>query len=93
MDADDFRDDMLSFLFLRYLSDNYETAAKTPGARGSQQRGTSPPAADSEKTTCKVTVIPDLFHGRRPVVPDVFVTGRPSRIPLTHGVSHPSVTR
>ena len=28
MDADDFRDHMLSFLFLRYLSDNYETAAK-----------------------------------------------------------------
>jgi len=28
MDADDFRDYMLSFLFLRYLSDNYETATK-----------------------------------------------------------------
>ncbi|MEI8181005.1 type I restriction-modification system subunit M N-terminal domain-containing protein, partial [Aestuariivirga sp.] len=28
MDADDFRDYMLSFLFLRYLSSNYETAAK-----------------------------------------------------------------
>lgn len=28
MDADDFRDYMLSFLFLRYLSDNYETAAQ-----------------------------------------------------------------
>jgi type I restriction enzyme M protein len=28
MDADDFRDYMLSFLFLGYLSDNYETAAK-----------------------------------------------------------------
>jgi type I restriction enzyme M protein len=28
MDADDFRDYMLSFLFLRYLSDNYEEAAK-----------------------------------------------------------------
>ena len=28
MDADDFRDCMLSFLFLRYLSDNYVTAAK-----------------------------------------------------------------
>ena len=28
MDADDFRDYMLSFLFLRYLSNNYETAAK-----------------------------------------------------------------
>jgi type I restriction enzyme M protein len=28
MSADDFHDYMLSFLFLRYLSDNYETAAK-----------------------------------------------------------------
>lgn len=28
MDADDFRDYMLSFLFLRYISDNYEKAAK-----------------------------------------------------------------
>jgi type I restriction enzyme M protein len=28
MDADDFRDYMLSFLFLRYLSDNYEAATK-----------------------------------------------------------------
>ena len=28
MNADDFRDYMLSFLFLRYLSDNYEVAAK-----------------------------------------------------------------
>ena len=28
MDADDFRDYMLSFLFLRYLSDNYEASAR-----------------------------------------------------------------
>jgi type I restriction enzyme M protein len=28
MNADDFRDYMLSFLFLRYLSDNYDAAAK-----------------------------------------------------------------
>lgn len=28
MNADDFRDYMLSFLFLPYLSDNYELAAK-----------------------------------------------------------------
>src|ERR1041385_7765556 len=28
MNADDFRDYMLAFLFLRYLSDNYEAAAK-----------------------------------------------------------------
>ena len=28
MNADDFRDYMLSFLFLRYLSDNYEAAVQ-----------------------------------------------------------------
>ena len=28
MNADDFRDYMLAFLFLRYLSDNYEIAAR-----------------------------------------------------------------
>src|SRR5215471_16391070 len=28
MNADDFRDYMLAFLFLRYLSDNYEVAAQ-----------------------------------------------------------------
>jgi type I restriction enzyme M protein len=28
MNADDFRDYMLSFLFLRYLSGNYEESAK-----------------------------------------------------------------
>lgn len=33
MNADDFRDYMLSFLFLRYLSDNYETAEKRSSAR------------------------------------------------------------
>ena len=43
MNADDFRDYMLSFLFLRYLSDNYEAAAKKelPEAGG----GRSPRAA------------------------------------------------
>ena len=34
MNADDFRDYMLSFLFLRYLSDNYETAAKKELGQG-----------------------------------------------------------
>ena len=33
MNADDFRDYMLSFLFLRYLSDNYEKSAKKELAR------------------------------------------------------------
>ena len=38
MDADDFRDYMLSFLFLRYLSDNYETAAKKELGRDYPER-------------------------------------------------------
>ena len=42
MNADDFRDYMLSFLFLRYLSDNYETAAK-------KELGTDFPHVDNHK--------------------------------------------
>ena len=48
MDADDFRDYMLAFLFLRYLSDNYELAAKKelgrdyPDARSIGDSGRSP---------------------------------------------------
>ena len=42
MDADDFRDYMLSFLFLRYLSDNYETAAR-------KELGSDYPAADDDR--------------------------------------------
>ena len=41
MNADDFRDYMLSFLFLRYLSDNYENAAK-------KELGSDYPEANTE---------------------------------------------
>src|SRR5690625_2882246 len=41
MNADDFRDYMLSFLFLRYLSDNYEEAAE-------RQLGPDYPRLDQE---------------------------------------------
>jgi len=37
MNADDFRDYMLSFLFLRYLSDNYEASVQKE--LGSDRRG------------------------------------------------------
>ena len=37
MNADDFRDYMLSFLFLRYLSDNYEEAVKKELGRDYQK--------------------------------------------------------
>ncbi|MGE0000471.1 MAG: type I restriction-modification system subunit M [Fimbriimonadaceae bacterium] len=42
MDADDFRDYMLVFIFLRYLSDNYEEAAK-------RELGPDYPAGDEAK--------------------------------------------
>jgi len=45
MNADDFRDYMLSFLFLRYLSDNYELAAKK------ELRADYPRLANGEATT------------------------------------------
>jgi len=46
MGADDFRDYMLSFLFLRYLSDNYEQAAQRE--LGADYPKSVPAATDSE---------------------------------------------
>ncbi|HQW36184.1 MAG TPA: type I restriction-modification system subunit M [Thermoflexales bacterium] len=51
MNADDFRDYMLSFLFLRYLSDNYETAAKKE--LGRDYPSESEVAAEIEKASIK----------------------------------------
>ena len=51
MDADDFRDYMLSFLFLRYLSDNYETAAKRE--LGRDYPSGSEVAAEMEKAAAR----------------------------------------
>jgi len=53
MNADDFRDYMLSFLFLRYLSDHYEAAAKKeldPDWPGDEQgmEGSSPANDDAD---------------------------------------------
>ena len=42
MNADDFKDYMLSFLFLRYLSDNYEAAA-------SKELGSDYPVLDKDE--------------------------------------------
>ena len=58
MDADDFRDYMLSFLFLRYLSDNYETAAKKELGRDYPVAGASS-SLDSEKGS---RMLPPLCH-------------------------------
>lgn len=49
MNADDFRDYMLSFLFLRYLSDNYETAAK-------KELGADYPTLDKEDKRAPLTI-------------------------------------
>lgn len=49
MNADDFRDYMLSFLFLRYLSDNYEAAAK-------KELGTDYPRLPEEDKRSPLTV-------------------------------------
>lgn len=49
MNADDFRDYMLSFLFLRYLSDNYETAAK-------KELGSDYPSVSEEDKTSPLEV-------------------------------------
>jgi len=51
MNADDFRDYMLSFLFLRYLSDNYETAAKKELGKDYPQIGVTP---DSSARAAKI---------------------------------------
>lgn len=49
MDADDFPDYMLSFLFLRYLSDNYEAAAK-------KELGSDYPKLDAESRQVPLAV-------------------------------------
>lgn len=49
MDADDFRDYMLAFLFLRYLSDNYEEAAR-------KELGPDYPALDADDRRAPLAV-------------------------------------
>jgi type I restriction enzyme M protein len=50
MNADDFRDYMLSFLFLRYLSDNYEQAAQKELVADYPQREADELSADGKIT-------------------------------------------
>jgi type I restriction enzyme M protein len=50
MNADDFRDYMLSFLFLRYLSDNYEQAAQKELGADYPQREADELSADGKIT-------------------------------------------
>ena len=58
MDADDFRDYMLSFLFLRYLSDNYETAAKKELGRDYPVAGASSSLGSDDGSK----MLPPLCH-------------------------------
>ena len=50
MNADDFRDYMLSFLFLRYLSDNYEAAAQKELGSDYPDKNTSEPTEEGNTT-------------------------------------------
>ena len=50
MDADDFRDYMLVFIFLRYLSDNYEAAAQKELGSDYPDKNTSEPTEDGNTT-------------------------------------------
>lgn len=64
MNADDFRDYMLSFLFLRYLSDNYESAAQkelgkdyppSPSPSGRAGEGLTPLSVWYEQNPADIT--------------------------------------
>ena len=65
MNADDFRDYMLSFLFLRYLSDNYEAAAKKElGKDYPAPNGTTPLQRWYEQNPNDVKAFEDLLRRR-----------------------------
>lgn len=64
MNADDFRDYMLSFLFLRYLSDNYETAAKKELAAD------YPTLTNGESTDAATTPLSVWYKGNKKDVAD-----------------------
>jgi len=84
MNADDFRDYMLAFLFLRYLSDNYEQAAKrelgrdfpVPSAIGNGGR----PDASKRRLEANVSIRPAVFQSRRLLASNLII-GAPGRAP------------
>jgi type I restriction enzyme M protein len=60
MNADDFRDYMLSFLFLRYLSDNYEASAK-------KELGKDYPEATADiMKKLEVSTALEIWYGENP---------------------------
>ena len=54
MDADDFRDYMLVFIFLRYLSDNYEAAAQKELGSDYPDKNISEPTEEGNTTPLKL---------------------------------------
>ena len=70
MNADDFRDYMLSFLFLRYLSDNYETAAKKELGKDYPKNGVTPGTPDGSRRTASMDRGRKVRLSRTPLPPN-----------------------
>ena len=66
MNADDFRDYMLSFLFLRYLSDNYEEAAKKELGKDYPQSEQAKGATQAATGAAQVTTPLQLWYANNP---------------------------
>lgn len=79
MNADDFRDYMLSFLFLRYLSDNYETAVK-------KELGSDYANCEKEIETATANKTEDAFIGiLKKQINDYFEAVPINKLPLKDG--------
>ncbi|WP_268124740.1 type I restriction-modification system subunit M [Roseivirga pacifica] len=71
MNADSFRDYMLSFLFLRYLSSNYEESAKKelgsdyPAPREKKQRVYNEETKETEEITVQISPL-SIWYGNNP---------------------------
>lgn len=63
MNADDFRDYMLSFLFLRYLSDNYEEAVKKELGRDYQSSELEMQVSTLKKENAKIHCCQSILTG------------------------------
>ena len=84
MNADDFRDYMLSFLFLRYLSDNYETAAKKELGKDYPKNGDSPDGG--RRSASKIAEAASIVAERR------VSSGDDRSVPLAIWYATPSTT-
>lgn len=66
MNADDFRDYMLAFLFLRYLSDNYEEAAAKELGRDYPTPGSTPGSASGDEVDTSGGVPLAVWYANNP---------------------------